>query len=296
MLSRRRFLAIGGASAAAAGGGAAAVWAGVLPGRVSAARRLGRCDLDVAEPRTAPGPVVTGRFLSGSRGKEVGWELATPPGVPTDGLPVVLVLHGRGDDATAAFGGLGLHRFLAEHTAQGRPPLALASVDGDDRYWHPREDGDDPLTMLTDELLPVLGERGLAIGAVGAMGWSMGGYGALLLLRESAAGRLSGTRVVAAAASSPALFPSYDESSRGAFDDAKDFARWGNLLGQPGVDAAAVHVSCGDADAFTDATRRYREQLDPQPAGTVSRGCHDGTYWRSVAAAQLDFLAQRLGT
>jgi hypothetical protein len=123
----------------------------------------------------------------------------------------------------------------------------------------------------------------------------MGGYGALLLARQSHRDELAGTRVVAAAAASPALFRSAADAAPGAFDGPADFAAWGDLLGHPGVSRdVALFVSCGDNDAFTEATRRYRAAVHPAPAGGVGRGCHDAGYWRTQAARQLTFLGAAL--
>ncbi len=286
----------GAATVVAGVAGAVAVTRDVLPGRVPLERALGHCGVDVPDPGDAPGPLVRGRFGSARRGgREVGWVLALPPGTPRAGLPLVLVLHGRGAGAATAFDGMHWHRFLAAHVAAGGPPVALAAADGGDRYWHPRADGDDPLGMLTHELLPLLAARGLETARVGVMGWSMGGYGALLLARESSAGRLPGTRVVAAAAASPALFADASARSAGSFDSADDFVRWGTLADEPGVSRdVALHVVCGDADAFTATTRRYRSRAAEPPEGGISRGCHDAAFWRAHAREQIAFLAGHL--
>jgi S-formylglutathione hydrolase FrmB len=177
---------------------------------------------------------------------------------------------------------------------RGRPALAVVSVDGGDAYWHPRRDGDDPLTMITDELMPRLAARDLATQRIGVLGYSMGGYGALMLARESEADRLGGLRVAAAAASSPALFASAGASAPGAFDDAADWARWGDLAAHPRVRHTPLSVSCGTSDPFAEQTRRYRAHCTTAPAGGLGPGRHDGGYWRSLLPDQLAFLADHL--
>ena len=213
MLSRRAFLVGGVASVTAAAGGLVAVDQGWLPGRIALGRALGRCDVDAAIPEV-PGsePARSASFESTYRQREVTWILARPVDHDADELPVALVLHGRGGNAQTAFDTLGLNGFLNRHVATGGAPFALVSIDGGEGYWHPRADGDDPLGMVVHELLPRLRDEGLRADAIAATGWSMGGYGALLLARESGRDSLAGTRVVAAAALSPALFPSYEES------------------------------------------------------------------------------------
>jgi len=50
----------------------------------------------------------------------------------------------------------------------------------------------------------------------------------------------------------------------------------------------------GTDDAFTQETRRYRANASPTPAGDISKGCHTGGFWRSVAAAQISFIGSHL--
>jgi len=302
MVTRRTFL-LGalGTAVLAAGGAVVAIEDGVLPGRTRLADLTGACDVD-GFPATGPvGAITSGRFASSARGRDVGWSLALPPGhtAPT-GLPVTLILHGRGDDHSSGFTQLKLHQFLAAYTRAGGTPFALAAVDGGDSYWHPRGDGDNPPRMVTEEFLPMLGKLGLRTDTIGVLGWSMGGYGALLFAREANRGTLSGvgtsgrTAIVAAAASSPALFASYRASASGAFDNGADFARYGDLVSEPDVGKTALYVGCGATDAFTGETRRYRANASPRAAGDISKGCHTGGYWRSVAAAQISFMGNHL--
>ncbi|HET9188153.1 MAG TPA: alpha/beta hydrolase-fold protein [Acidothermaceae bacterium] len=295
MPTRRTFLLGGlGVAALAVAGGYAGVEEGILPGRVKLAELTGQCDVD-ATPPTSNVAVQSGSFASSARKTSVGWSLAIPPNTPVKDLPVVLVLHGRGDDHTTAFKDLKLQDFLAAHTKSGGKPFALASVDGGrDSYWHPRRDGDNPLAMLAEEFLPLLRNRGLNTTRIGALGWSMGGYGALLLARESHRKSVKGLDVAAAAAGSPALFGSYKSSAQGAFDDESDFAKYGDLSHDPDVGDTPLHVSCGRDDAFTDATTRYRGNVTPTPAGGIGKGCHTEGYWRSLASQQLAFLGGHL--
>ena len=218
-----------------------------------------------------------------------------PGRTSASGLPVVLVLHGRGGNHATAFEQLGLHRFLAAHVQAGGAPFALAAADGGDGYWHPRANGDDPLLMLTTEFVPMLATFGLRTASVGALGWSMGGYGALLLARQAHRDSLHGVTIAVAAASSPALFTSYRSSPAGAFDDADDFAAYGALAEHPDVGPTPLYVACGTDDAFTNETKRYRANASPTPSGRVGKGCHTDGYWRSLAAEQITFLAAHLG-
>ena len=65
--------------------------------------------------------------------------------------------------------------------------------------------------MVLNELIPMLATKGLDISRVGFIGWSMGGYGALLL-----GARLGPQRTAGICAVSPALYQSFTGSTRGS--------------------------------------------------------------------------------
>jgi S-formylglutathione hydrolase FrmB len=220
--------------------------------------------------------------------RTVGWTVARPAHLSAP--RVLIVLHGRGGDHTAAFdGGLHLDRFLAAAIGAGVPPFAIASVDGGDHsYWHPRAVGD-PARMVIDEFLPRLSQQGMDTSRIGLFGWSMGGYGALYL-----AGVLGAGRVAAAVAESPAIWHSAAQSAAGAFDDAADFdshSIFGHIDRLSGV---RLRVDCGSSDGFAPVTRELRAALRPTPDGGLEPGAHDMSYWRSQAAAQLRFVGPHL--
>jgi len=242
-------------------------------------------------PRAAgKGPRVDGRFTSEKMGgASVGWTLAYPDGHHAgERLPVVVSLHGRGATHRTTFTVLGLAGVLDRLVAHGVPAFALASVDGGDHgYWHRRTDGTDAGAMVVDELVPMLGKRGLDTGRLGLYGWSMGGYGALLL----AGGALPAAAVAVA---SPALFTSSGSTPSGAFDDAEDYAR-NDVFGHPErLATVPLRIDCGRSDPFFAATRDFVGQLKPHPAGGFQPGRHDAAYWRRQAPAELSFLGRRL--
>lgn len=266
----------------------------VLPGKSRAYGLLGLDGDDGTVPDAEPGTTESGTLRSAARGREVGWTVATPPGAgPTAALPVVVLLHGRDGDHATAFGAghLAIDRFLAAAVADGVPPFALASVDGGETYWHDRADGDAAGTMVIEEFLPLLGRRGLDVGRVGLVGWSMGGFGALHL------GRLLGPeRVAAIGAMSPALWHEYDDTAPGAYDDADDFAATTAFGRQDELNGIAVRVDCGEGDPFYAASRDYVDGFAERPAGRFERGDHDVGYWRRVTPAQLAHVGRALAT
>jgi pimeloyl-ACP methyl ester carboxylesterase len=275
-LTRRQALAAGGLGVAAAlAGGAGLVQAGVLPGRHRVGRLLGACDVGGPPPTTvAPGPLRLASFPSRRRGRPVGYGIAWPPGSgPGDRLPVCLLLHAAAGNERAPFERLRLHHHLAQAVGADRiRPFALASADGRGSSWRPAA-GDDPFGMLLDELLPLLSGLGLRTGPdqLAALGWSMGGAGALRLAQAHP------DRLAAVVATSPAIAGTGSE-----------VAAAGHLSGM------AVRVDCGANDPFAPATRALAAAL-PTAQVTVAKGCHDGVFWQHQAPAQLRFLSAALG-
>ncbi len=292
MLSRRTVL-VGGAAAIGvmfAGGGL--VEAGVIPGKHRLDTLLHPAG-DVPPPPDAdPGPVERGSFRSPARkGIEVGYTIYRPPGAPGAGaLPMVITMHGRGGDHTW-LGTLGIDRYLADAvTNHGVPPFAVVTVDGGDAVnWHPRADGDDPPAMITGELLPRLAGQGLRTERVGLWGWSLGGYGTLLLASDPGA-----TSVAVACAVSPALWRRYADSAAGTFDGAADFNAHDVFSRLDGFGHTALRVDCGEQDPFATADAAFRAALPHPPDGTMSPGDHDNAYWVRQLPDQLAYLGAHL--
>jgi acetyl esterase/lipase len=284
VLTRRRLL-IGGSGVLVAGAGLAG-FAGVLPGQAALDRRLGRCDVEVPEPRAAAGPLVRGEFASAQLRRQVAYTIAYPPGRATGArLPVCLLLHGAGWRQDGWFRAMRFHRHLADAVVAGAPPFALAAADGGPLFWHRRANGDDPQAMLTDEFLPLLAARGLRVAGIGVLGCSMGGYGALLL------GAMRPDLCAAVVASSPAVWASY--TGGGAFDSAADFRRYDVLHRAGALAGTPVRVDCGEQDPGRSGSQALARQL---PSGSVhfSPGCHDPRFWEQRAPAQLAFVAGHL--
>ncbi|HJQ42327.1 MAG TPA: alpha/beta hydrolase [Jatrophihabitantaceae bacterium] len=246
-------------------------------------------------PREAPdvsvGEIASGSFVSARRhGATTGWKVSYPPRADRHAaVPVLVVLHGRGDTYRDAYRSLHLNQYQAAVVDEGTRPFAIASVDGGDHsYWHPRRDGD-AAGMVLDEFIPILERRGLDVQRIGFLGWSMGGYGALYL-----AGRLGRNRCKVAIAESPAIWHHADQSADGAFDDAADFdahSIFGHLDALTGI---PLRIDCGASDGFAPITRDLRAALSPTPAGGIEPGAHDHAYWRSQAKAQLRFAGEQL--
>ncbi len=237
---------------------------------------------------------VSGRFFSRARNREVGYTVGYPPGHgPRSVLPLVVMLHGYGADHSDALSGISPAEAVALSVG-GRPlgPMALVTVDGGGGYWHPHR-GDDPLTMLVDELIPMCRSFGLGRPAqgVGAMGISMGGYGALLM-----AERFPGL-LRAVAAISPAVWTTYAEAhgaNPGAYSSAEDFRANDVVTHAGALRGIPVRLASGLDDPFQPGVRALAAEL-PHAAVAFSRGCHTGPFFLAQEPPSLAFLASHLG-
>jgi S-formylglutathione hydrolase FrmB len=236
-------------------------------------------------PAAAAAPTyLSGSFISAARGGiETNWAIARPPG-QTQTLRAVIALHGRGGNATAVMD-LGVPDGLARAVNAGSPPFAVVSVDGGDTYWHKRASGADSGAMVLTELLPMLATHGLDTSRVAFMGWSMGGYGALLL-----GARLGPARTAGICAVSPALWTSYLAVDDGAFDSSADWAN-NTVFGQPALASIPIRVDCGTGDRFYAAARQFVAQLRRPASGSFSPGGHDVAFWRRNLPDELTWLS-----
>ncbi len=239
-------------------------------------------------PSASPAPtMVTGSFVSAARGGvPTNWAIARPPG-QTKALRPVMALHGKGSDASTVMAG-GVEQGLAQAVNAGLPPFAVVAVDGGGGYWHKRASGDDAGAMVLGELIPMLDGQGLDTSRVAFLGWSMGGYGALLL-----GGRLGPARTAAICAVSPALWMSSGAAAPGAFDGPDDFAA-NSVFGMPALASIPIRVDCGDSDPFYAATKQFIAQLPNPPAGGFSPGGHNPEFWSSQLPAELTWMAPLL--
>lgn len=251
--------------------------AGVLAGLAGAAGcsrspvgAANRTD-DKVEVQTRDGSLAS-RFWPG---REAHWRVAAP----TDPRGLVIALHGRGGSADDWFDSLD----AAGHAARTR--LAVAAIDGGDRYWHGRRAGDDTGAMVRREFVPLLAGQGLPTDRIGLVGLSMGGYGALLLASE-----LGPATVYGVATMSAALWTRPGDSAPGAFDDREDFLAHDVFARTATLRRIPVAMWCGTDDPFISGNRAFAKRLRGAKA-TFDAGGHDGAYWAGHFGPALDFLA-----
>jgi hypothetical protein len=233
--------------------------------------------------------IVTGSFYSRFMHREVGWAYSLP--ARDQPRAVVLSLYGKGANQFAPFDSL----HLPDAAAHVGAALSIASADGgEDNYWHQRANGTDAHAMLVEELVPLLTRR---LGALpfALHGYSMGGYGALLTAERSATAK-GDNFFKGVAASSPALWTVPDETAPGAFDSAQDFYANDVFTGVAALRSLKVRLDCGELDPFAQATRRLSALMTwPHEAVFRPRASHTSGFWRSVAPAQMQFLAAASG-
>jgi len=294
-LSRRAVLGLGAGAAFGAVGACALDY--LLPPRTTQAIPVSPASTQVPlapaaplEPATPSQPaptMVTGSFVSAARGGvSTNWAIARPPG-QTKALRAVIALHGKDSDAATVMAG-GVEQGLAQAVNAGLPPFAVVAVDGGGGYWHKRSSGEDAGAMVLNELIPMLDGQSLDTSRVAFLGWSMGGYGALLL-----GGRLGPARTAAICAVSPALWLSSGAAAPGAFDSPDDFAA-NSVFGMPALGSIPIRVDCGDSDPFYGATKQFIAQLPNPPAGGFSPGGHNPGFWSSQLPAELTWIAPLL--
>jgi S-formylglutathione hydrolase FrmB len=278
----RRALIGGGAALAATGAAGAALGPRLV-------RRLTRGSLgaSVAVP-SARVPTTSFTFDSAARGRRVSVRLVLPPSLKdVSEAPVCVWLHGRSGSAATVVDGLKVPNYLGQAIADGVPPFAVVAVDGGNGYWHARRSGDDPSAMVVDELPGALAAHGVRPGRWAVAGWSMGGYGALLLAERT-------PRFVAVAASSAAVWFHAGDTRPGAFDDAEDWAA-NDVLGGLAHLPAHVRIDCGLQDPFASTSAAMLRRI-PGVEGAMAEGAHTMRFWRSVLPAQLAFLGRSLAT
>lgn len=247
---------------------------GVLPGQHRLHTLLGEDGPAGAIPDLSPGTIERGEAHG------VPWALCRPKR-PRATPRLVIALGGRDATIDDALDNVGLARFLAASGAN----LALLVVDGGSSYYHRRRDGSDVGAVVLNELVPMVGTRGIDVGRPGFYGWSMGGYGALLLASRR---RRLGLPVAAVAVSSAALWRNAGDSAAGAFDDAADFdrndvfARIADFRGVP------LRVDCGLDDPFYQGDKRFAVLSGAE--AHFGAGAHDDAFWSRVFPAQLAWL------
>lgn len=120
------------------------------------------------------------------------------------------------------------------------------------------------------------------------MGWSMGGYGALLAAERARKG------FVAVAPASPAIWLTPGATAPGAFDGPADFYANDVFQDLSTLSGMAVAVACGTSDPFYATTRTLVSRMNYPHTDLFGPGFHDANFWAGVAPSQLQAIAPAL--
>jgi pimeloyl-ACP methyl ester carboxylesterase len=203
------------------------------------------------------------------------------------------MLHGEGGNHADALAGMSPAQAVALHvTGRPLPPVALITVDGGRGYWNPHP-GDDPLAMIVDEVIPLCQSMNLGRlpNRIGAMGISMGGYGALLVA-EKYPGLIG-----AVAAISPAVWTSFAQAQAVnpvAYFSSADFAADDVVTHAPRLAGMPVRVASGLNDPFHAGVIALGQSLPKGAILETSAGCHTGDFFVAQEPPSLEFLGQHL--
>ena len=217
-------------------------------------------------------------------------QVAVRPARAAEKPPLLVFLPGRGgggeeSNANAKF-------FAALDRLGSKAPAVVFPSGGDSSYFHPRRSGDWSRYVL-DEVIPrAVRELGANPDRVAIGGISMGGFGAYAVARRRP------SRFCAVGGHSAALWRTGAETPAGAFDDAADFARYGDLIGLARARSRApwgrarLYLDGGTRDPFRAAGDAFAAALGiPMRHG---EGGHDRGYWFPRYRRYLAFYADAL--
>lgn len=259
-------------------------------GLVAAACLLGGCSLGGYDSQGAR--VEHFQINSRDAGRNLRQTAVLPPGSKGQGRPLLVFLHGRGNDEDT---NLTDRMFAGLHALGDRAPVVVFPNGGGGSYWHDRGSGDWGSYVL-GEVIPEAHRRfGTDPRRVAIGGISMGGFGALNLARRHPG------RFCAVGAHSPALWRTGGETAPGAFDDAQDFAR-NDVVGAARSDPGAfgrqpLWLDAGTEDPFDAGDRAFVAAIRAS-GGRIevhrSPGSHEGSYWSRNFPRYLRFYGRAL--
>jgi len=162
----------------------------LLPGFIPLLMGLSACERETPPPPVEPEPFVRllkdQSFKSQILHRDMSYAVLLPKDYDslTANYPVVYLLHGMGDNETAWFQ-YGLISYYVDANAAETIPMIYVMPQGFNTYWVNKYNGNFPyMDMLVNEMVPKIDSLFRTIKDPqhrAVMGFSMGGYGALIL-------------------------------------------------------------------------------------------------------------------
>lgn len=253
---------------------------------------------------------------SASLGRSIAYALYIPQQA-APGLPVLYLLHGKGDDEMAWPDKGNIAAIADRKIASGEIKPMLIVMPMVSNSWYvddARPIGYGPVAraFLSDFVQHVesLHRGGPACrGARGVGGLSMGGYGAMLYAFErpdlfAAAFSLSGSLFSEQAADIAARRQSYERIYEGVFGvpfDERRFLAWNvfTRLDRPRAKTPAVWLAAGDRDfpSILAGTVRFHEELRRRGHDShlhILPGEHSWAFWEQTVDQALSWLSAQL--
>jgi len=279
------------------------------------------CLIGAAAPSHAGGRVFTGQSVaSAALGRSLPYTAYLPEAAADTSrhFPVLLLLHGKGDDETAWLDKGGIRATLDREIAAGAMKPLIVVMPGVGNSWYvddARPEGFGPVTRaILDELVPEMDRRFPTLGCSQARatgGLSMGGYGAVLYAVSrpdlfSAAFSLSGSLFSDDAADIESRRAAYGRIYDGVFGlpfDAQRFLDWNVFTrlnrGSAALDGLSFWLHAGDDDfpSILLGTVRFHQALRRKGIASklhVVEGGHSWEMWSRQVGPALGWLSGRL--
>lgn len=256
-------------------------------------------------------------FKSRVLNRAIKYAVLFPEGYETskDRFPVVYLLHGMGDDETAWCNG-GSFAWYADRYAAETGPSIYIMPEGFNSYWVNRYNGRFPyMDMLITEMIPLVDSLFRTLSDArhrAVMGYSMGGYGALVLPAKNP--DVFQTGVVLSM--SFRTDQQYMDEIQSVFDN-----QWGSVFGGIGTSGTArltdyyisyspfhffnnpddaslsgqnYYLDCGDDEENlsepNDALHVLLRDLNIRHEYRVRNGAHNWDYWHQSLPEALSYI------
>jgi enterochelin esterase-like enzyme len=234
----------------------------------------------------------------------------------TDSFPVVYLLHGFGDDETAWYA-YGLIKYYVDLYAAQNVPMIYVMPDAFNTYYVNKYNGNYPfMDVIITELVPAIDSNFRTIKDANhraVMGYSMGGYGAIILPAKNPDVFKTGV----ALSMSFRTDDQYMAESQGSFD-----SQWGPIFGaigatgtgrltdyfkehspfhffenqvSPSLNGLNFYIDCGDDEETLSETsgelHNLLRDLDYPHEYRMDNGGHDWNYWHRELPEALSYIS-----